>query len=171
MEFFRAVQKQHSPLSRESAFLSLRVLLRWLHGLRVVLGLLWQPVTHGRQLCREGACSSTKSVPVQIVRPWQAAGAGSTAGRHMQGMLAVPRGTSLLPLLRAAWRFPGRDDAMKMSSLPVVLRGPAVVPTAGTKYCHCFFFPFSFFHPLHHGFHSRMTATGEGGEVWVSWQN
>ncbi|RLV99649.1 hypothetical protein DV515_00009610 [Chloebia gouldiae] len=68
---------QHSPLSRESAFLSPRVVLPWLRGL------LWQPVTRGRQLCGEGACSSTKSVPVQIVRPWQAAGAGSTYDLHV----------------------------------------------------------------------------------------
>lgn len=113
---------------------------------------------HSWQLCREGACSSTKSVPVQIVRPWQAAGAGSTAGQHMQGMLAVPQGTSLLPLLRVTWRFPGRDDAMKMSSLPVVFHGPAVVPTAGTKYCHCFFF---FFPPSLFFILSTMAFTAE----------
>ena len=78
--------------NQRAAFGSLLVLLRWLRGLCALPLLPLQPVTRGRRLGGEGTRSSTKSVPVQIARPWQAAGAGFAAGRHMQGTLGVPRG-------------------------------------------------------------------------------
>lgn len=106
----------------------------------MVPGLLWPPVTRGRQLCERAP------VPAQnlcLSRLWGPGRQQELAPRRAD----ICRGCWLCHGVWASCHccFPGRDDAMKIISLPVVLHSPAVVPTAGTKCCHSFFLPFLFF--------------------------
>lgn len=66
--------------NQQAGFISLLGLLPPLFAALAPWAVPLQPVTRGRRLCGDGARSSTKSVPAQIARPWQAAGAGVAVG-------------------------------------------------------------------------------------------
>lgn len=149
VEFFRAAQRQHSPLSRESTSCVYKA--PRFAGLALGAGVLpllpSQPVTRGRRLCGEGAHSSTKSVPVQIARPWQAAGAGFAMGRHMQGTPRLPRGVKPPAATVHIMACPGEGRCHENELLPCDLPRPG-----GSLHCGgqelSPFFPFLFSIPF-----------------------
>lgn len=145
--------------------MSLLVFLGWHRGLRAFPPLPLQPVTRGRRLCGEDARSSTKSVPVQIARPWQAAGDGFTAGRHMQGTPGVPRGTQP-PAADAATRGtarPGERRCCENELLACSHPWPRGTPHCRDQRLLLIFRVWVWFWIffLSFGFCSRTTATGD----------
>lgn len=121
-----------------------------------------QPVACGRRLCRGVPIPARDpSMPAQVVMSWQAAEAGFAVADISTYAGDARWAQQKVSLCCRAWC----QGAVKISSLPVVLCGwISALPTTRTKCWQSLLFLFLlFFHPLHHGFHGRMAATGDQG--------